>query len=213
MQTNVEERQSSVSHEEAHKRVLKQLELQNAGLTFSVKYGDIQNKRDMCCVYPGYTIFFGRGSFDDFCAYLIRTEDKLCAMPLDEDYLRMLDNAAMWFSAAMLWRDILDIYNQATKKVSHKTLEDIYLKSQEYKGAQAMVRQVFLHLYYGMIADGNRPGYKLGGMVKAMAARRVLLEGIDPVTAANESRMYSCEELRELCHKRGINETEVLKNG
>lgn len=198
--------------ESRNRRVLRQLEIQNSILNFFKPYKDVKKVRDGCIVYPGYTIFFGQGSFDDYCAWLGRWSDGLCAMAKDASYLQMLDNAAMWFPPDVLWKDILDVHKCCDGTIDKVVLQRIYNMSAEYRGAEASVRQVLLHLYYGMIADMNREGYQLGGMVKTMAAHRVLFEGIDAREAADESRMCSAGELREMCHARGIMEN-VTKNG
>lgn len=185
-------------------RVLRQLAIQNSVMKFFKPFSDVLHARDECEIYPGYAIFFGLGSFDDWCAWLRRDEDGLCAMARDRDYLKMLDDAAAWFPPVVLWEDVLGIFRASGAEVSGIVLEDIRSMSGKYRGAEAVVGQVLLHLYYGMVSDSNRPGYRLGGKVKALAARRLLLEGLDAQEAADESRTMSYGELLAMCDERGI---------
>lgn len=182
-------------------------------LSFCVPFSSIRNARDFTPAPYGQFLFFGTGKFDDYCAY-IGTRSMLdgqlyCAMPLDKYYFNMAVQIANVYGYDRLYDDIRHMYEHTGKTIDRELIAHMYTISLSYGYYQGvaydlMAYQLFLHLYYGMVAEENKANTRIGKMIKMNGIYSLLRANRPVAMAADECRQKSWREIHDECQARQI---------
>ncbi len=177
------------------------------GLRFDTPIDQVRNVRDVQPMAFGQTLFFGTGKFDDWAAYTGRlcTDGRIwCALPLDKYYFEIAELLARYHGTDRVYLDVLHIFEQAGRAVDRGLVDCIFRMSLAYGTNQPWAFNMFLHLYYGMIAEENKQGTLLGRSIKMNGIHSLLKGGRDVQTAADECRSKPWTEIHDECLARQI---------
>jgi len=153
---------------------------------------------------PGsFQIAFGWGSFDAWCVFLTRLSAKTYA-PKDTEYFTLLQQLAIIHGAAKMYNDFLSFYHPTTATLNETILETITTLSQEYQPNAEEINLWFTVLYAGMVAEENKTHAILKKRIKRLGLHQVLLEGMNPMEAANFSKGKKWQELDKLMLAKGF---------
>ena len=151
--------------------------------------------------YGDTTLGFGRGSFDEWCIYVIGGPYQ--KFPLDSWYFQILLDWTKHRQAEDIYDDFITIYDKTGKAVASNVLDEICALSYSYPDyIQACV--IWTILYMGMIAEENKEGAILKKRIKRLGVYQVLIEGVSPSVAADYSRGQSADYLDKVCYYRGF---------
>jgi hypothetical protein len=151
--------------------------------------------------YGDTTLGFGRGSFDDWCIYVIGGPYQ--KFPLDSWYFQILLDWTNNRAAEDIYDDFITIYDKTTQTVAPEVLNEIVALSYSYPDHnQACV--IWTILYMGMIAEENKEGAILKKRIKRLGVYQVLIEGVSPEVAASYSRGLGADYLDKVCYYRGF---------
>jgi len=152
-------------------------------------------------------LWFGTGSFDDWCVIVQTRLKGYEEIPTDKWYFGILCDWARILAPEVIYADFVQIYDQVvtdgTLPATAPTIaliEQLSFKYPDYTQACT----IWTILYMGMIAEENKGGKVLGKRIKRLGVYQVLMEGLDPVHAANYSRGKSTIELAPYCNERGF---------
>jgi hypothetical protein len=155
-----------------------------------------------------FVLYFGQGTFDDWCVFLKTTAAGYEKVPTDAWYFGVLRHWAQYLVADYIYYDFIKIYDTVAPGPAHLSvtaptinlIERLSFAYPDYE--QACV--IWTILYMGMIAEENKAGKILGKRIKRLGVYQVLIEGLEPVHAANFSRGRSTLELAPYCNERGF---------
>lgn len=171
-------------------------------LDFFRPIGEIRNIRDFQPMCFGQGIFFGAGRFDDYCAYTSAEfpDGFYCAMPQDVYYFEILDRVACETNCFFfMYEDIKHIYEHVTDRIDKAQVRRIYRIAQGYGDNHKWMFNALMHVYYGMVAEENKAGTKLGASIKMNGIYRVLIDREQVPVAARECCGVSAGDLRKEC--------------
>jgi len=146
---------------------------------------------------------FDKGLFDQWCVYLTRHGLQRYA-PKDTEYFSILNNLGNTFGKAKIYNDFTVFYNLTTYKVDNTILECITTLSNDYESSAEEVDIWFTVIYAGMVAEENKVNAILKKRIKRLGMHQVLLENIEPETAANFSKGKKWKELDALMKTKGF---------
>jgi hypothetical protein len=152
-------------------------------------------------------LYFGTGSFDDWCIYVLGFKDKWMKFPTDEWYFGIVKDWTALRAPEAVYADFVRIYDatttDATYPATKPVVEMIKAMSWNYKDDfEACV--IWTVLYMGMIAEENKEGAILKKRIKRLGMHQILIDGVAPNIAAHFSRGKSSIELVMECHGRGF---------
>ena len=150
---------------------------------------------------------FGRGSFDDWCIYVLSGNRKWMKFPTDEWYFNIVKSWTQFRDPQEIYNDFVKIYDATTADptgpATRPVIEMIKGIAWNYKDFfEAQV--IFTILYMGMIAEENKEGAILKKRIKRLGMYQVLVEGLTPHEAAHFSRGKSVISLAPHCNERGF---------
>lgn len=177
------------------------------GLSFTTPIGQIQDIRDVQPMSFGQTLFFGRGKFDDWAAWtgVMCVDGNIwCALPMDKYYFEIAELLAGAHGVDRVYLDVLHLFEQAGRSVDRALVDQLFRMSLAYGMDQPWAFNMFLHLYYGMVAEENKQGTLLGRSIKMNGIYSLLKGGRDVATAADECRSKRWTEIRDECVVRQI---------
>ena len=176
-------------------------------LSFTTPIEEIKDVRDMRHMGMGQVIFFGEGKFDRYCAYagVLGKDGKIwAAMPSDKYYFEIAVGLATKFGGNAVYDDVKHIFEHTGDKVDQKLIDDIYMMSMHYGVYFEWALNMFMHLYYGMIAEENKAGTKLGRSIKMHGIHSLLRKGKPVQEAADECRSIPWQDIKSACVERHI---------
>jgi hypothetical protein len=152
-------------------------------------------------------LYFGTGSFDDWCIYVLGFKDKWMKFPTDEWYFGIVKDWTALRAPEAVYADFVRIYDATTSDAKYPAtapvVEMIKAMSWSYKDDfEACV--IWTILYMGMIAEENKEGAILKKRIKRLGMHQILIDGMAPNIAAHFSRGKSSIELVMECHGRGF---------
>ncbi|QNL21089.1 hypothetical protein HZR84_03760 [Hyphobacterium sp. CCMP332] len=151
----------------------------------------------------GSIVEFDSGSFDDWCVYLTRPNQARFA-PTDVQYFSELNELGSSYSHSKIYQDFVKIYEVTSAKINSSTLELITTISNEYGSHASTIDEWFTVIYGGMIAEENKSFAILKKRIKRLGMHQVLIDGINPSTAAHFSRGKKWRELDVICREKGF---------
>ena len=150
-----------------------------------------------------YFIMFGRGSYDNWAAIVLRqnnsnkSEPSEIAFPRDEYYFSRLGILALDYGRERVYEDVEAIYYMVEDNVRKDHLKLIQRLSERYGADKRLAYDMFLHIYYGMIAEehyqrrwshdpDNSQRTLVGKLMKLHGLYRFLIEKVSLSVACKE---------------------------
>lgn len=151
-----------------------------------------------------YTIGYDRGSFDDWCVYVVEPNGRKFA-PRDVQYFSFFQKLANEFTRERVYADFISIYDAVTGVIETATLEQITSISKAYGSKIAdEVEMNFTVIYAGMVAERNKKGTILKERIKRLGFHQAVIDGESPSYAANFSRGKRAKEIASVCESKGF---------
>ena len=177
----------------------------DTSLTF-YSWKQMLHERDRIALKPSnalqkdcyHVIEFAQGRFDNFAAPIVRWNvdgTMEVAYAKDEYYFSRLALLGIKYGMCRVYRDCERLYVMTTDRLSVEVVKELDLMSQQYGDDEGLMFQLFMHLYYGMIAeehyqrlypDGTTKKTKMGKLMKMHALHRLLVLNVDPMECATE---------------------------
>lgn len=186
-------------------------------LNFYWDFRTIQNVRDFAQLSFGHVLFFGRGLFDDWCAYCatVRPDGVFAAsMPSDMYYFEILDQLAAVHGPMPLFDDCKHIFERCGNQIDPRIVKRIVKMSIGYAQNQPWAYNAFMHVYYGMVAENNRKFYddhgnmlyetRLGASIKMNGIYSLLIDRRGVQVSAKECCGANWRLLADECERRHI---------
>ena len=151
----------------------------------------------------GSYLEYDRGSFDDWCVYLTKT-DGTRKPPRDIDYFQQLKNLSNTYGSDRVYDDYVKVYELTGKSVDDNVLNEISEISNKYGEDSLEVDIIFSILYMAMIAEENKAFTKLGKRIKRLGIYKLLIENNSVQQSANFMRGMGWREISDLCNERGF---------
>lgn len=162
-------------------------------------------------------IFFARGGFDENCVWVGARGDGggrniRCAMAKDKYYFEIIRNLAERYGGKMTYNDTEYIFKNVDAReycgprveVDPRVVWDIRQLAQHYGPDAPWAQNAFMHVYYGMVAEENFPGTKLGATMKMNGIWNLLRGGATVEHAADCCRGLGYQTIQEECVRHGI---------
>lgn len=155
----------------------------------------------------GSKVNFAGGSFDGWCVYLTRPNQRRYA-PLDRDYFAQLKGYADVYGTDRVYRDFVEIYQLTDKEVRDNVLNRIDQIAETYGNDSLDINILFTILYFAMVAEQNRLIYghptKVGKNIKRLGVHQLLYEGFSIEEAATFSNGMKWQEIKANCQACGF---------
>jgi len=150
-----------------------------------------------------HVIEFDQGKFDKWCVY-VKMEGRPRYAPVDEEYFCFFKNMALKHGAQKVYNDFVIIYNLTTARHDQRVINKIKEISASYH-ADAEHTELWLSVIYGgMIAEENKANMILKKRIKRLGMHQILIENVEPQTAAKFSLGKKWSELNALMQQRGF---------
>jgi hypothetical protein len=151
----------------------------------------------------GSELTFDEGAFDQWCVYLKRPGQTRYA-PKDVEYFGRLVKLGQLYGAQKVYDDFVAIYNQTTATIETPVLENMEKIAGSYPSYHLEIEILFAILYAGMVAEENKQNAILKKRIKRLGMYQILMEKLEPETAANFSKEKKWKELDRICCERGF---------
>ena len=152
--------------------------------------------------FDGYTIFYDRGVFDDWCVYI--KEPHRTFAPTDEVYFARLQSLTRKHTAAQIYADFVKIYDITSSEINEKAIQLIAELSAKYGPDATEIKKWFTIIYAGMIAEENKANKILGKRIKRLGIYQVIMQGRSVKHAANYSKEKKWKYLDEIMQLNGF---------
>lgn len=151
----------------------------------------------------GAYLEYGRGSFDDWCVYMIEPNGSR-RPPLDRDYFSDIKDLSHKYGIDALYSAYVYVYNNTGKEVDDSGLKAAEQASLDFGEDQLRLHKIFTILYMAMIAEENKRYTKLGKRIKRLGIYKLLYENASVDDAANFMRGMGWKDIDALCRERGF---------
>lgn len=180
------------------------------GLEFNMSIVRIIAPRDFVRLrYDDELIFFGHGSEDAWCAYTGKYDDDgllLCAKPSDKYYFAVIKNIADTNDCNIsMYQDFVDVCRRTGKLVDSQLVDYIGALADKYCEDADVIYNMFMHVYYGMIAEENKAHVHLGKSIKLLGLHDLLIKGKPVNECADCNRGSDWRKIYMDCRMSGIN--------
>ena len=139
-------------------------------------------------------IEFDKGTFDDWCVYLSKPNERRYA-PLDTEYFGRLQELSKKYTSQKIYNDFIKFYTLTDKNLSQVILRLIDAIAKDYLEDEEEINIWFTIIYAGMIAEENKANAILKKRVKRLGMHQVLILNLPPEYAANFSKGKKWKEL------------------
>lgn len=164
--------------------------------------------------YGGQVIFFGSGDFDVWCAYTGMYDEygiMRCAMPSDKYYFKIIRDVADARNCHVsMYADFVDIFRRTGKVLNDAVVVHIGELADRYDKDSDIMYNMFMHVYYGMLAEENKQGAVLGKSIKLLGLYDLLIDRKSVKDAADCNRDRNWSGIYTDCDAAGI---RYLANG
>lgn len=134
-------------------------------------------------------VVFQRGSFDNYCVYVISSPTKVA--PLDLDYFKFMKYLADKVGSTTVYNYFVDVYDKTSKTVVSEVLDMIVeqAKSLCVSERDSTIYEGYMTvIYFAMVAEENKANTKLGKRIKRLGMYELIMLEKPPHIAANSSR-------------------------
>lgn len=166
----------------------------------------------------GYQICFGKGKFDEWCAftkYRGNSGMMLYAMPRDVYYFSILKVLSEEYNALRVYGNCKHVFEHAGREIDDGVIEACRQMSMGYGDTDGKwMFNALMHVYYGMIAENNKIIYdangqnphdtRLGASIKMNGIHSLCLGGRTVKQAADECRGVHWLKIARQCMARDI---------
>lgn len=179
------------------------------GLEFNKSLVSIVAPRDFIRLrYDDEIIFFGHGMDDPWCAYTGKYDDDglmLCAKPSDKYYFAVIKNIAdMEQCHECMYEDFADLCRRTGKCIDAGVIDYIDGLADKYGTHADVMYNMFMHVYYGMVAEQNKANAHLGKSIKLLGLHDLLIKGKPVVECADCNRGGNWRNIYVDCKNSGI---------
>ena len=154
-------------------------------------------------ISDGSRIEFDKGSFDDWCVFVVRNEQSRFA-PTDLQYFTELNTFGERYRHKKIYDDFVQIYERTNSKINEDVLIRITRISNEYGEDKTSIDIWFTVIYAGMVAEENKQFAVLKKRVKRLGMHQLLIDRKAPRFAANFSKGKKWRELDAIMKKSGF---------
>jgi hypothetical protein len=151
----------------------------------------------------GDEVFFGRGSFDEWCVFLRRAGREAYA-PLDTEYFGFFRDLARGHGAPAVYAAFLAVYLPAARELNPAVGAKLTAAARGFAGQENETEIWLAVIYAGMVAEENKARAVLKKRVKRLGLHQVLFLGLAPEVAANWSRGKKAAEIAAECARLGF---------
>lgn len=151
----------------------------------------------------GGIIEFDTGKFDDWCVYITISGKERIA-PTDTYYFSKLKELGRRYGYQKIYDDFVVVFNRTTSKINPDIFQMISILSRFYKNDAQEFETWFNVLYAGMVAEENKENAVLKKRIKRLGMHQLLVDGLEPDTAANFSKGIKWPELNRLMKAKGF---------
>lgn len=160
-------------------------------------------------------IAFLPGSKDNFAAVVLSWEEDVLKIsyPKDAYYFSKLSLLSIKYDKNKLYNELKMLYNLTEDFLDRKVIQYIDYVSRDYGEDENNIYNLFLHIYYGMIAEehfqrvdefGNVKRTQVGKLVKMIGLSGFLLDNKLVSEVCVETCGMSIRRINELANKYGI---------
>ena len=136
----------------------------------------------------GRSVIFDKGSFDDWCVFVVEKDGQRKA-PFDVDYFTDMQAMAKHYQQDKVYNDFVAIYAWTDKTIDQQVITMIDKMVTTYQpDDQILIEQWMTVLYAGMIAEENKEFAILKKRIKRLGMHQILKLGYTPEVAANFSK-------------------------
>lgn len=150
----------------------------------------------------GSHIEYDRGSFDDWCVYIVKSNRR--KPPKDVDYFSAFKRLSEKYEGDKIYKDFAVIYDKTASNVDKEVLTLIEELSKKYQSDSLEIEKLFTIVYAGMVAEENKKNTKLGKRVKRLGMHQVLVENMSPSNASEFSKGMGWRKISDECLSRGF---------
>lgn len=151
----------------------------------------------------GSYIYYGKGSFDDYCVYIEKPNIGRIA-PRDYDYFTRIKQISKEYGSDKIYDDFLKLYSVTSDKLKQNILDGITRLTSTYGKYSEELNQIFTILYMGMVAEECKKNTKLGKRIKRLGMHELLAKDESAEYAASFMRGMSWRNIDSLCKERGF---------
>lgn len=149
-------------------------------------------------------VIFDKGSFDDWCVYLVEKNGTRRA-PFDVEYFSDLQMLNYKYLERKIYNDFLKIYEATRNTIDQRVIEMINELVENYEEEDhVLIEQCFTVIYAGMVAEENKKHAILKKRIKHLGVYQILVQDFKPEVAANFSRHRKWTELDHIMQEIGI---------
>jgi hypothetical protein len=149
-------------------------------------------------------VVFDRGSFDDWCVYVVERDGSRNA-PRDSTYFASLQDIAGRYGANKVYDDFVNIYDRTDAEINDSVLTLIDEIVATYDETDQIIIEQWLSVIYGgMIAEEKKENAILKKRIKRLGLHQVLILGDLPAVAANFSKGKGWRDLDAIMRNYGF---------
>ena len=160
-------------------------------------------------------ILFARGQFDNWCVYIVEKDEFdiwHAYAPIDRYYFERLYFLGMLSDRGLTLQKVyghvlhmFEFMHSNPKIVSHEVINEIDRMCYTYYGdLHDMAFEVFMCVYFGMVAEENKEGTKLGRLIKMHGIHNLLCNQLSVDIAADCTRGHSWRDILAECDALGL---------
>lgn len=146
---------------------------------------------------------FDNGSFDSWCVYLKRGNNKRYS-PKDIEYFTFFQQQGLVYGNKNVYNDFVEIYKRTNNELDPNVLKFIKEISASYTHNAEEMEIWFTIIYAAMIAEENKANAILKKRIKRLGMYQVLIQNMKPEEAAQFSRGKSASSLNILMNIAGF---------
>ena len=151
----------------------------------------------------GSYLEYDRGSFDDWCVYLTKSNGSR-KPPRDVDYFQQLKDYAARYGEDTIYNDYVKVYDLTGTELEPSVLQEISNIASSYGNDALEIDIIFSILYMAMIAEENKANTRLGKRIKRLGIYKLLIENCSVHNYANFMRGMGWRDIAALCDERGF---------
>lgn len=151
-------------------------------------------------------VIFEKGSFDDFCVYVVKKGHKNNP-PKDVDYFSFFKKLDSDYKELGVYDSFIKVYENTGKSIQQETLsiiDRIVLNSGLDEGNKKKYEGYLVVIYMAMIAEENKANTRLGKRIKRLGMHNLLIDDMTADVSANISKGKTWRELDVKMRDRGF---------
>lgn len=153
----------------------------------------------------GRRVIFDTGKFDDWCVFIVESDNNTKRAPFDVDYFSDLALLSKHYPGNKIYNDFVSIYEMTKRAIDPTVLQLIDNIVPTYQPRHHVLMELwFTVLYAGMISEENKTNAILKKRVKRLGIHQVLIQNSTPSEAAKFSYGKPWRELDKIMQSLGF---------